>query len=275
MKNARDCPPSSPNDSLHALLRQVPAFRALVRSVECRLFERLLPLEPPVLDLGCGDGSFGSVLFDARPVFAGVDPDASGLREAAQHQVYRHLVAANGAHLPFPNDFFGTVMSNSVLEHIPDVDTVLGEVSRVLRPGGGLLFTVPSHRFGEMLLGSALCRRAGLGRAARAYADWFNRHSAHFHTDPPETWLVRLERCGFQLSSWEYYFTPASHRVFDLAHYLSLPSLLTRKLTGQWVLFPDTFVRRLFERWFRRYAEQTPVDEGPYLFFQARKAARG
>src|SRR5918911_727457 len=46
--------------------------------------------------------------------------------------------------LPFPNASFDIVVSFDVLEHIPDTDAHLAEVSRVLRPGGAYLIQTPN-----------------------------------------------------------------------------------------------------------------------------------
>ncbi|HEY0077743.1 MAG TPA: class I SAM-dependent methyltransferase [Pyrinomonadaceae bacterium] len=219
-------------DYLREHLREVPAFRALVRSVECRLFEQAGTLEAPVLDVGCGDGHFASVAF-ARPLFAGIDADAKLLAEARARKAHMQLVRASATRLPFADGFFQTVVANCVVEHIPDIEATLGEISRVLKPGGRFLFGVPSQHFGDMLLVSTLLRKLRLRLFARMYGDWFNHHSLHFHTDDPQVWLARLARQRFRVEHWEYYLTAAAHRAFDVAHYLSLPRLLTRKLTGR------------------------------------------
>ncbi len=261
---------TSQRDYLSEHLREVPPFRALIRGIECRLFEQAGPLEQPVLDLGCGDGHFASRVF-REALFTGIDSDETMVREAQARGVYRHPLVASATELPFSDNFFNTVVANCAVEHIPDIEKALGEVSRVLRPGGRFLFGVPSHRFAEMLLGSTVLRVLGCQRWARAYGDWFNQHSRHFHTDDPATWLTRLTRHGFTVEHWEYYMSPAGHRVFDLAHYLSVPHLMSHKLTGKWVIFPYRLVNVLFERWLRPYYEAKPVGEGAYLFFQARR----
>jgi SAM-dependent methyltransferase len=257
-------------DYLREHLRRVPAFRALVRSVECRLFEQAGALENPVLDIGCGDGLFAALAF-AEPLHTGIDPDSETIREARARGAHRHLVVASATALPFADRCFRTVVANCVVEHITDLDATLREIFRVLAPSGRFLFGVPSQRFGEMLLGSTILRRLRLERLAREYGDWFNRHSKHFHTDDPQVWLERLPRYGFRVEHWEYYLTPAAHRVFDIAHYLSLPRLLSRKLTGRWVAAPNALANPLWERWLRPHYDTLPDGEGPYIFFHARK----
>lgn len=258
-------------DYLREHLREVPAFRALVRGVECRLFEQAGALAEPVLDVGCGDGHFASLAFDAK-LYAGIDPNPDSLREARSRGAHRHTVRASAIRIPFRDDSFETVIANCVVEHIPDIDATLGEVARVLRPGGRFLFGVPSQHFARMLLFPTLLRALGLDRLAGSYGAWFNRHSRHFHTDDPGTWHTRLTAHGLRIEHHEYYVAPAGHRAFDLAHYLSLPRLASRKLTGKWVAFRNPVSEFLFDKWLRPHYEAPPPEQGAYIFFHTRKA---
>lgn len=251
-------------------LDQGPVFAALLRGAECALLERATPFRPPVLDLGCGDGFFSSLL-SRPPAFLGLDPDFASLQRARQTGVYGALAAGSATALPFRDASFGTVIANSVLEHIPDLDTTLQQIERVLMPGGRLLITAPSHRFAELLGGSHYCRRARLDRLARAYGRWFNWHSRHFHTDDADAWTARLQHAGFAVEGWHYYFPAPAMRAFDLAHYASLPRLLSRKLTGRWMVAPALSLNPLYARRWRRWADPTPVAEGGCVFFHARK----
>src|SRR5512141_2542755 len=113
-------------------LRDLPYFRAMVRAVEDSFYQGL-ELPGPVLDLGCGDGHFTSVAFD-HPLDVGLDPWWEPLLEARSRSAYRMLVRSDGAKMPFEDGYFASVVSNSVLEHIPHLDQVLVEVSRVIRP---------------------------------------------------------------------------------------------------------------------------------------------
>ncbi|HEX2986611.1 MAG TPA: hypothetical protein VHS06_00320, partial [Chloroflexota bacterium] len=60
-------------------------------------------------------------------------------------------------------------------------------------------------------------------------------------------------------------------RAFDLSHYLSAPSVIVRRLTGRWILFPNkpTAIRRSL---FSRFYEQDPEGEGAYIFLVCRKS---
>ncbi|MEQ8514957.1 MAG: class I SAM-dependent methyltransferase, partial [Chromatocurvus sp.] len=180
-------------------------------------------------------------------------------------------LAASATALPLADASLGSVAANCVLEHVPRLGTALAEIHRVLRPGGRLVFGVPSHHFADMLFGSTALRRLGLKRLSRAYGAWFNRHSAHFHADSPQCWLARLGQYGFETEHWEYYISAAGLRAFDLAHYLGVPRLISYRLTGRWVAVPVPGVNYAYERWLRPYYDEPAPEEGAYLFFHARK----
>lgn len=269
----------SEGDFLWLHLRELPAFRALLRAVEARFYQDLLPLEEPVLDLGCGDGHFASVAFPRR-LEAGIDPGVPCLREARERGAYRLLARAEGDALPFPTGHFATVVSNSVLEHIPDLDPVLPEVARVLQPpgpargqrGGRFIFCVPGDHFTELLFFSDLSRRLRLNGLAQAYERYFDRISRHYHNDGPQLWQERLAAAGLEMVDSFYYFSRRATHALDLGHYLGAPSLVAKKLFGRWILAPARWNLGLTERWLRPLYEEPRPEVGAYLFFVAYRA---
>lgn len=258
------------DDFLWQHLQDLPAFRALLRAVEARFYQDLMPLKEPVLDVGCGDGHFASVAFP-QALEAGMDPAASTLREAQTRGAYHLLAQALGDALPYANETFATVVSNSVLEHIPEVEPVLAEVGRVLRSPGRFIFCVPGDHFTELLLFPQLFRRLRLEGLARAYERYFDRISRHHHCDGPDVWQERLERAGLRLVDSFTYFSARANHALDLGHYFGAPCVVSKKLFGRWILVPSRWNLSLTERWLRpRYEEPLP-EVGAYLFFVAVK----
>lgn len=252
-------------------LESVPSFRALLRCIEAEKIAAY-GFPRPVLDLGCGDGIFAAMTF-TEPLDAGVDPAAASLEEARATGMYRELELIDGRTLPYPEGRFASVVSNSVLEHIPDIDQSLREVARVLRPGGKFVFTTPSHHFAEYLFFPTLLRGLGLPGLARRYEDYFNRISRHYRTDAPEVWQARLERHGLRVSKTVSYFSPSASRAFDLLHYYSSPSILYKKLTGRWVIapFPWNFFYLTPVLW--NLARNPDCPEGAYLYIECEKVS--
>jgi len=255
-------------DYLWLHIRSLPYFRSLLRAVEAR-FYRDIELPPPTLDLGCGDGHFATVAFD-RQIEVGLDPCGGPIREAASWGGYQSLTQADGAQMPFPDSYFSSAVSNSVLEHIPQIDDVLAETRRVLKPGAPFIFCVPNEQLLPNLSIAKFLETARLNSLADAYRRFFNRIARHYHSDPPEIWRERLENAGLRIDRWWHYFSPEATAIMEWGHYFGLPSLVTRKLTGRWILSPTRWNLALTERFIRPYYEQDPVrDDGAYTFYIA------
>jgi len=261
------------DDLLWQHLKTLPAFRALLRAVEARFYP-YIPLPEPTLDVGCGDGNFTELTFPNRTITAGIDPWWGPLRKAVRTGKYGLPVRAMGDYLPFPDASFASAYSNSVLEHIPDLQPVLNEVSRVLRPGARFVITTPSHLFTEYLGGAALFERLRLGGLANRYRRFFNFISRHAHTDSPEMWAARLGRAGFAIERWQYYFSRGALRTLEIGHAQGVPSALLHALTGHWIIAPWRSSLGPTERWVRPfYEEEASLDGGAYLLLVARKLA--
>jgi SAM-dependent methyltransferase len=257
-------------DFLFLHVRDLPYFRGLLRAVESRFYQDL-SLPAPVYDLGCGDGHFASLTFDQK-IDVGLDPWREPVHEAAKHGAYRSLVEADAAHSPFPDAYFASGISNSVLEHIPDIDAVLVETARVLKAGAPFIFCVPNHNFLPSLSIARFFDRIRLIPLARAYRRLFNRISRHHHCDDPDIWDKRLEAAGFKIERYWHYFSPSSLSALEWGHYLGLPSLISRVLFRRWILVPARWNLSLTMLVLRPYYnEAVPQDKGAYTFYIARR----
>jgi malonyl-CoA O-methyltransferase len=133
------------------------AAAALQERVRQELLARLeeLKVEPrAILDLGAGTGHGTRALKRRHPRATVVAADiAPGMLEQARQQS-RWLrrferVRADAYSLPFADGAFDLVFSNLMLQWCDDLDAVFAEISRVLAPGGLLLFSTfgPSTLF--------------------------------------------------------------------------------------------------------------------------------
>lgn len=99
-----------------------------------------------VLDLGCNIGEGSAILSGTAEKVVGVD--VSGTVIAAAKRRYSELpiefLLVDGVRLPFADDSFDLVASFQVIEHIVDQNIFIGELRRVLRPGGIALITTPN-----------------------------------------------------------------------------------------------------------------------------------
>jgi SAM-dependent methyltransferase len=257
-------------DFLWLHLRELPYFRGMLRAVES-VFYQDYELVSPTLDLGCGDGHFASLTFQ-KPLDVGLDPWAGPIREARGRGCYRLLVQGDGAQMPFPDGYFASGLSNSVLEHIPHIDEVLAETGRVLRPGAMFLFCVPNPRYLSELAVPQAMQAVGLKGLGESYRDWFKRVTRVHHLDDASIWAERLERAGFVLEkSWDY-FSPAAIRSLELGHYFGAPTLLPHFLVRRWILVPTRWNLALTLQAVRKHAVAAPHPQGTFTFYQARRA---
>jgi ubiquinone biosynthesis O-methyltransferase len=97
-----------------------------------------------VLDLGCGGGFMAEPLARQGAHVIGVDPSAPAIEVAKQHAEETGLSidyrVGTGEKLPVADSAVDIVVCVDVLEHVDDLDAVIGEIRRVLKPGGLFLF---------------------------------------------------------------------------------------------------------------------------------------
>jgi ubiquinone/menaquinone biosynthesis C-methylase UbiE len=103
-----------------------------------------------VLELGAGGGFLGAEL--ARHGFQRLtlsDLTTTALAALRERAPTAQLVCADAERLPFATASFDIVISSDLLEHLPDAETHLAEVARVLRAGGRYYLKSPNRRMAE------------------------------------------------------------------------------------------------------------------------------
>jgi 2-polyprenyl-3-methyl-5-hydroxy-6-metoxy-1,4-benzoquinol methylase len=100
-------------------------------------------LKGKVLDAGCGDGFFSNQLthFDAVKDITGIDISEKAIEMALEKYPNNHFRQASLNKIPCENASFDSIVMVEVIEHLVDIDGTLGDLSRVLKPGGLLLIT--------------------------------------------------------------------------------------------------------------------------------------
>lgn len=94
-----------------------------------------------LLDVGCGRMPYRQEICASTSVteYIGLDIDSAIVYDAA----VKPDVTWDGMAMPFPDGCFDCAIATEVFEHAPDLDVLLRELLRVLRPGGLLFFTTP------------------------------------------------------------------------------------------------------------------------------------
>ncbi len=260
------------DDFLKSYLAAAPLALALERVLECKILSEQ-EFAQPVLDLGCGDGMFGTILF-AEKIDTGIDYDPKEIERAKKTGIYKKLICCSGNSIPEYEASYGTIFSNSVLEHIPEVGPVLREAYRLLKPGGYFYFTVPSETFDRYSVGNLLLEKCGLGKKATDFRAFYNKFWKHYHAYPPEGWSKLATDAGFHVEEARRYNPPKIATLNDALAPFAVTSSLTQRILGKWVLCPD--LRRhlfrpmvpLFRRWL---ASSNGLEKGCLVFVKAVK----
>jgi SAM-dependent methyltransferase len=105
------------------------------------------PKDLRILDFGFGDGRFFGYFSERYPAEQIFGVEASKIRlDRAKALGWKNVSLFDGR-LPFGDETFDFVNMVEVIEHIParEIESILGEIRRVMRPGGTILVTTPNY----------------------------------------------------------------------------------------------------------------------------------
>ncbi len=122
-----------------------------------------------VLDLACGPGTLTRRLADAvgdAGLVVGVDLSEAMLARATRGVRASNvaLMRADATDLPLRADTVDAVCCSLCLHLVPDLETALTGIARVLRPGGPIAIAVPAHAPGPLRVFSEALSRWGQAR---------------------------------------------------------------------------------------------------------------
>ncbi|WP_406052921.1 bifunctional 2-polyprenyl-6-hydroxyphenol methylase/3-demethylubiquinol 3-O-methyltransferase UbiG [Kribbella sp. NBC_00889] len=108
------------------------------------------------VDIGCGGGFMAEEFARLGCQVAGIDPSEVSVRTAREHAGSSGLTVgyavASGERLPLDAESVELACCCDVLEHVSDLDRVIGETARVLKPGGIYLFDTINRTFASKIL---------------------------------------------------------------------------------------------------------------------------
>ncbi|HEX8874813.1 MAG TPA: class I SAM-dependent methyltransferase [Nitrosospira sp.] len=131
------------------------------------------------LEIGCGTGFVLSGIASANPCLevSGSEIHSAGLSFAASRVERAVLFQMDARNIPFESEF-DVIGAFDVLEHIEEDEKVLKQIFHAVSPGGGMILTVPQHRF--------------LWSQQDEYACHVRRYEAHELSE-------KVEKAGFQV----------------------------------------------------------------------------
>jgi len=228
-------------DFLRRYMSVAPLALAFERVMECRILSSML-FERPILDIGCGEGLFAKMLF-AEKVDTGIDPNPREIARARELDIYRELIVCKGDSIPKPDNYYRTIFSNSVVEHIPDLEPVLQEAHRLLSAGGRLYLTVPSDKFDCYTVGNQILATLGMRKVADRFRAFYNQFWKHYHYHSPAEWETIARQAGFTVIASHTYGPKLVCLFNDALVPFSALEYVTKRLFNRWTLFPE--VRRI------------------------------
>jgi SAM-dependent methyltransferase len=184
-----------------------------------------------VLDMGCGGGRHAFELYRRGADVVALDMDGDELRDvAAMFAALRpevpsaagaQAVRGNAYALPFADDSFDKIIAAEVLEHLPEDTRAMGELARVLKPGGRIAVTVPrwlpekvcwalsqdyhSNEGGHIRIYTGTALRDRLRRAGLELQGQHHAHALH----APYWWL----KCLVGVDRGQHPLVKAYHRM--------------------------------------------------------------
>ena len=165
---------------------------------------RVIPRGADVLDVGCGNG------FIAHHLSAMLGTSVVGIDVGASTEAAIDYRSFDGIHFPLADKSVDAVLLCYVLHHAQDIHAVLGEVRRVLRPGGTAIIyeDIPATRWDK-----GVCRLHN--------RQWKDRTGpCTFRT--AEDWRALFPELGFEiikqlrLSRWRNLLHPVTRQFYEV-----------------------------------------------------------
>ena len=178
--------------------------------VLAELLAAQIPQGASVLDIGCGDGTIGSLIAHLRP-----DVSIQGVEFLVRPGCKIECHAFDGSRLPFPDASFDVCLFVDVLHHTLDPVILLREAARVSRS-----FVLLKDHLDENVFDDATLR----------FMDWAGNRPygvvLTYNYQSPKQWAEHFSSCSLAEASWStqvpLYPAPFSLLVGRGLHFVSL-----------------------------------------------------
>ena len=259
-------------DFFRPYLNKAPLPLAIERNFECEILSRQV-FTHPILDIGCGEGLFANILFDEK-IDVGIDPNTKELERAAYYGQYEKLINCFGNKIDFQDAHFETIFSNSVLEHIPDIEAVLRETHRLIADDGNIYFTVPTNYFDKYSIIYQFLSTLKFNKLAERYRLFFNGFWKHYHYHSVEKWIELFEKNDFRVMDYKEYGSRKICVLNDLLAPFCLLSFISKKIANRWYIssYSRKISAAIFYFLFRKINFYKNTKTGGIVFFSLRKA---
>lgn len=174
-----------------------------------------------VLDIGGGSGFVFDVLTHGLNIKTKINIDLFVSDFKKYDYIFNEDINKNS----LKDNSIDTVVSVSVLEHIPNIENVYKSIYRILKHGSSLIFTTPKKDYYEGLLLYRFFHTFNQNKA-----DWYKnfdiKKAHHCSIMNKDELLHKLENAGFKNIKINGFFPNRLHLLFDL---INLPAKLPRE----------------------------------------------
>ena len=192
------------------------------------------------------------MLFDSKFTYGLDNGEVDDYKDAIKNNVFKNVYIQSATNMDLKNNSVNFAFSNSVLEHIKDVDSVLNETYRILNNGGYFVFTVPSIYFYNFLHFK--------DPFTKYYLNKVNKKLNHYHLYESKKWILKLKNAGFKKIEFSYYLDKKTLFFWNLLMFLSL-------------IFSQSFILKMFSAKINNFINNSKMsmDKGACLVFVCEK----
>lgn len=206
--------PEEIDDILAAYVRRIPVPVAVRSTMRLMALSKFIPVGSSVLDVGCGDGCFGSFYPKrAQLVVDGIDLNEDEAKLALKTGAYRRVELCDISEA-VPEGQYDVALGNCSLEHVPDIHAAFDNIHRVLKPGGKFLLSVPAFGWTQKLEMVRMLNRFHT-RVALCFGHAIDGFFQHHHLYDGRTWKMLVENHGFIVENVVGIGGPVLNRVFE------------------------------------------------------------
>ncbi len=155
-----------------SLAERWTALDGLIQRLRYRQVVRHIPAGSVVADLGCGDGDFLRHLRGRIAAGIGID---GRIDNGQSGPALTFLIGDLDTQLPLPDASVDVATALAVLEHLRQPERFLGEMRRVLKPGGRCILTTPAPSAKPVLEFLAYRLRIISEKDVRDHKQYFSR----------------------------------------------------------------------------------------------------
>ena len=170
-----------------------------------------------ILDIGCGDGFISRTIFPKAHITALDNDEAKECSIAKKNKIINDYIIqdARKAWKINLNLKYDLIFSNSVLEHIPKIEKVFFQSSK-LKKKHDFIFTVPNANFTYNLFPSIFYKIFLLKIFFNYVSELRSKQLNHYNANSKKFWTDLLHKYGYKLIKSESYMSPTQLNIWNI-----------------------------------------------------------